>query len=80
MTHVRMNSMGSLLHPQGLSAVPIFSFITKGDVSELEKYRSPEVQKSCHYINDTLLLGTYAYDWTSELPDFSNFDTPSYFM
>ena len=43
-----------------------------------QNWRSPEVQRFCHYYNDTLLSGTYVFDWTSVLPDFSNYDTPSY--
>ena len=36
----------------------------------MEKSGSSEVQESCHYNNDTLLSSTYAFDWTSGLPDF----------
>jgi hypothetical protein len=38
---------------------------------EVQKFfGSPEVQKSGHYYNETLVSDAYAFDWTSGLLDF----------
>lgn len=51
--------------------------IAKEGVSKSKKSRSPEVQKFCHYYNDTSLSDAFAFDRTPGLLDFLNFDTPS---